>query len=162
MQDRFASRCALAGDPLLSVATKVGKSAFYRRQLFEVLVGEVGWLGVRHRASIADLSVRAACLSSAYRRRVNSGFDDYRSGVVSIQFCLTFPRCWRRFPIGGWASPVTFPTSLLLPHCPAWLSLHIFVGGGSRRRLVYTARGQDTAPAIYFRQLGDARPNEQW
>jgi hypothetical protein len=32
----FAPRCALAGDLLLSVATKVGKSAFYRRQTVAV------------------------------------------------------------------------------------------------------------------------------
>jgi len=55
----FAPRCALAGDLLLSVATKVGKSAYYRRQLFEVLVGASRGVGVRHRASIADFFVRA-------------------------------------------------------------------------------------------------------
>jgi len=41
----FATRCALAGDPLLSVATKVGKNAFYRRQRVAVRVdGTGGWV----------------------------------------------------------------------------------------------------------------------
>ena len=68
IQKHFATRCALAGDLLLSVATKVGKSAFYRRQLFDMLVGGVWGLGVRHGVSIADLLVRAACSALAYGR----------------------------------------------------------------------------------------------
>jgi len=84
LQLHFAPRCALAGELLLSVATKVAKNALYRRQLFEVLVGGVRGLGVRYRASFRDLFVRAACSSSAYGRRADSGFDDYRSGVASM------------------------------------------------------------------------------
>src|SRR6056297_1008930 len=68
---RFAPRCALAGDLLLSVATKVGKSAFYRRQLFEILVGRAWGLGVWHRTSITDLLVRAECSPGL---RVTNGF----------------------------------------------------------------------------------------
>ena len=42
VKGRFAPRCALAGDLLLSVATKVGKSAFYRRQRVVVRVDGCG------------------------------------------------------------------------------------------------------------------------
>jgi len=90
LQLPFAPRCALAGERLLSVATKVAKNALYRRQLFEVPVGLVWGLGVRHQASIADLLVRAACSSSAYGRPGNFGFDDYRRGIVPIVLAL-FP-----------------------------------------------------------------------
>jgi len=93
LQILFAPRCALSGDLLLSVATRVGKSAFYRRQLFELLVGGVRGLGVRHRVSMADLLVRAACSSSAYGRTEDSGFDGYRSGVASIVLTLFFGGC---------------------------------------------------------------------
>ena len=65
-QNLFASRCAHAGDLLLSVATKVGKSAFYRQQLFKVLIGEVWGLGARYRISVRDLLFRAECSSSAH------------------------------------------------------------------------------------------------
>ncbi|MEX2499070.1 MAG: hypothetical protein WD397_09390 [Wenzhouxiangellaceae bacterium] len=37
---------------------KVTKNALYKRQLFEVAAGGVGWLGVSHRAPAQDLSVR--------------------------------------------------------------------------------------------------------
>ena len=66
LQLRFATRFALAGDLLLSVATKVGKSAFYRQQLFKVLIGEVWGLGARYRISVRDLLFRAECSSSAH------------------------------------------------------------------------------------------------
>jgi len=42
IQNHFAPRCALAGDLLLSIATKVSKSALYRRQLLGVLAGADG------------------------------------------------------------------------------------------------------------------------
>ncbi len=41
-KSRFATRFALAGDLLLSVATKVGKSAFYRWQRVAVRVDGAG------------------------------------------------------------------------------------------------------------------------
>jgi len=43
----FASRFALAGELLLSIATKVTKNALYRRQRCWVLAGREGWFGVR-------------------------------------------------------------------------------------------------------------------
>ncbi|MEX0916132.1 MAG: hypothetical protein WDZ60_09575, partial [Wenzhouxiangellaceae bacterium] len=84
-------RCALAGELLFSVAKKVTKNALYRRQLFDVVVGGVGWLGVSHRAPIRDLSVRFECSSLAHGRRRNRGLDHYWSWVVSVVVIATCP-----------------------------------------------------------------------
>ncbi|MEX2498103.1 MAG: hypothetical protein WD397_04410, partial [Wenzhouxiangellaceae bacterium] len=74
-----------------SIAKKVTKNALYRRQLFDVAVGRVRWLGVSHLAPIRDLSVRFACSSLAYGRRMDRGFDHYRRWVISIVVIVTCP-----------------------------------------------------------------------
>ena len=88
----FATRCALAGDLLLSVATKVGKSAFYRRQLFEVLVG--AGLGVRCVAS--GIVSRSSCPCGVVSRLAG---DD---GIpASMAIGAGSPRlCWY-WSVGG-------------------------------------------------------------
>jgi len=61
IQNHFAPRCALAGDLLLSGATKVSKSALYRRQLLAVLAGPDGV-----RCLVSGFVSRSFCTSSVF------------------------------------------------------------------------------------------------
>src|SRR6056297_1988075 len=84
IQKSFRPALRACGRPTFHKRLKSRQKRFLQAAAVDGADGRGLGLGVRNGALIEDLLVRAECSSSAYGRDPDYGFDDYRSGVVSI------------------------------------------------------------------------------